>query len=185
MFFQGLALLIWLCLSETGKWTVKSNDAYALEGAAAAYCNGFIYIIGGKNNDTYNVNFYRTNTSFSGTSTLLLPDGYTSASYSTLTNVGSGLLLVGGEYNGTVLSKVYFFSPSTGWDNISRELPDSATLQKHCAASIPSGEYVLIYGGINNKSVESNTLYICRKSLSFVLTHFLSSILPFTLSFFR
>ena len=178
MFNQVFALFICLCLSETGQWTVKSNDALALEGAAAACFNSFIYIIGGKKNDTYNTHFYRTDTSFSNIAELDLPDGYDSSSYSTLTAVKDGLLLIGGEYNGTALSSVYLFN-GTGWDTTTRELPDSVTLQKHCAAAHSTGEYVLIYGGLNNKSIESNTIYICRQGL-FLVFNFLYPFVFFT-----
>ena len=175
-----LLSLVQISVATVGDWeSLNVSAVYQFEGVAAVSVNADIYVIGGMNNGNYNSHFYKTDEHFSPEQDLGFPTNFSGAAYCTLTNVNTGLLLAGGIYQGSALSNLYFYSFGTpGWDNTPRAFPNSITLYKHSAASHITGEYMLIYGGMNNASIESTVVYICKNCFHcffFVfLSHFFS-----------
>ncbi|KAH7830791.1 uncharacterized protein MONOS_3578 [Monocercomonoides exilis] len=167
-------VMLFVCLitvlnlrAEIGTWTEYKIDVPAFHGHTAVIENGRIYIIGGKNGDTYNDKCYIINEKGEVIGNKKLENEMEQRFDHSFVNCVEGALLVGGTYKDKFLDDVWFFDYMDQTFIEKPKLPTS--LSQHTCASTTDGDIVVIWGGKtksegSNEERDSYNLYVATKS---------------------
>lgn len=189
MLFLLIFAVCHLAKATPGTWTSINLDTGNHRGNTLGFFDGKIYCFGGRNESLFDNQVYI----FDENGTFLeqgqTAQGMAPRAYHTWTHVSTGALVIGGEGSEGLLGDYYLFGYSTKQFILKGSLPENMKLKCHSAAADPTGEVVVIFGGIYVNATETplkerdNTFaYVATSSLHTYLLYFLiffSSIIIF------